>query len=936
MIRLSLLLSIALLGGIQSYSQQTYPIRLNINKEKKVSEDFAEEDIKLRIETTVIEGQRFSNSFTLIGNGNKHYFYLFQAKAREMTSLNALYSWARNTDSQIASASSYNLDFDGYFLKYDGKLLSRTAWQSGGIIFSDKQISIDSYTLNQGDLKEGTKLNIEYVFLITDNKKKLLGISTRIKYEVPPNIIKQLLPAAKEDIEQSTDSERPDPPVREDSPVRDADSPVRDPDPPVPDPVPKNETCAQLNGRYNNISNSINRLHSDVKGLINLKDDGIYDGILFIKRELAKCQKDQCLNEYKRRLDEQPWKNKLEEYKTRLNKIENDYKNLRNNQEYAACVKLGDLKPAIANIGSIIENAENEIEDLKIEIERKLLAPDVLNETIQKYQKDVTYIVENFNRISNLYIEYDEWFFDNGELKKEQLKNLEKSIAFTDSLGNQIISVLNDAAIYYKQESGHTNFPEATFKNKSGLETSRNDCNNLKADLIDLQERVIVVDNGHLTEILIAILALILLVGGYAYFNALVKRKVSNKEAGNKPLVGIISGDNTKSAELEQEGGIEILEDEEEINKGKGIDTVRKLEGFKYYVVDVQSFIRDTKVRKVYFSKEFVLKAYQYFEDKMLNIGNGGIDDLYEYGGFIIGNWDISLYDDNQYDLSLEHFIEPGEDAKFSKFNIDFGYDISFRMEEMLIDNAKGGNEQVFVGWLHSHPGHNVFLSNYDIEVQERFRNQYHPNRHIALVLEPTTAKWDLGLFSFNQEGIMNNKEDVRSFLSFHKMYGWAIGETPPEIPDNHLIFNLTHPSGIGENSISFDKSLLLQLKIIIERKLTPENEVKVASYLSGVVSHHAKSEFNIHLLTVIEEEDKLDNSLEVLGLFVVTEHRQVEDLKTRFGELAISKGLSLLLAYNKQNDSLIIISINEDGQFVDENDWIEFPKSDILPFLSR
>jgi len=932
---LLLLMSIALVVGIQSYSQQTYPIRINIKKEKKVSEDFAKEDLKIRIETTVIEDLRFSNSFTLIGNNNKYYFYLFQAKAREVTTLNALYSWARNTDRHISATNTYNLYFDGYFIKYDGELLARTAWQSGGIIFNDRQLNIDSYTLIQADIDESARLIIEYVFLITDSKKKLIGVSTPVKYEIPEKILKQLLPSVKEEVEQSSDSADDQSPTAQDEHKQEY---TEDPDPQALSPATRSETniCTQLNNRYNSIANSIKRLQSDVNRLINLRNDGIYDGILFLKRELAGCQNIACYDECKRRLDEQPWKNRLEEFKTTLNNIDNDNKNLRNEKEYAACVKLGDLTPGIANIGNIIENAENEIEDLKIEIERKLLAPEILDETIQKYQRDITAIVESFNTISNLYIGYDELFFDDGNLKKEQIKNLEKSITITDSLGMQIISVLTNAATYYKQKSGHTNFPEATFKNESGLEISRNDCNNLKADLTDLRDRVIVVSNGHLTEILITILALILLVGGYAYFNALVKRKVSTKEAGNKSPDGISSVENPISSELVQEGGIEILEDEEEINKGKGINTVRKLAGIKYFEVDVQSFIRDTKVRKVYFSKEFIVKAYRYFEDKMLNIGNGSIDDLYEYGGYIIGNWGISLYDDNQYDLSLEHFMEPGEDAKFSKFNIDFGYDISFRMEEMLIDNAKRGNEQVFVGWLHSHPGHNVFLSNYDIEVQERFRNQYHPNRHIALVLEPTTAKWDLGLFSFTQEGVMNNKEDVRSLLSFHSMYSWAIGEALPEIPDNHLIFKLKQTSGIEISSISFDKSLLLQLKIIIERKLTPDTEVEVASYLSGVVSHNTKSGSNIHLLSVMEEEDKLDNSLEVLGLFVVTQKGQIEDLRTRFGDLAKSKGLHLLLAFNKQNDTLIIIYINKDGQFVDEDDWITFPKSDILPFLSK
>ncbi len=60
--------------------------------------------------------------------------------------------------------------------------------------------------------------------------------------------------------------------------------------------------------------------------------------------------------------------------------------------------------------------------------------------------------------------------------------------------------------------------------------------------------------------------------------------------------------------------------------------------------------------------------------------------------------------------------------------------------------------EKKILGWFHSHPGHTVFLSNFDIFIQENFFNMYYM---VAYVFDPTIK--DRGFFLWRDDKIVKS-----------------------------------------------------------------------------------------------------------------------------------------------------------------------------------
>jgi proteasome lid subunit RPN8/RPN11 len=699
------------------------------------------------------------------------------------------------------------------------------------------------------------------------------------------------------------------------------------------------DPCIDLRKQFDKINTSVNSL----KGGISYTGNVVKEGLIPLRSKLKKCKEIENVKEcaiqvakefYDKQLIEQ-----IAEYENTLNTLTLNFNSLIQKENFKDCsIQTITLEQQLADLKQKRQKIEHELIEFQKEIDSLITDEVAFNETVKKYSAEIDIISNRYRHFHELFLVYDNKLWDAGKLEKSEIKILKKAPITLDSINTAIDSIIINAKAYYSLKTGQENFPEATFKDKTKFIVSKNDCVNVKMQIEDLVDKAIKKDpRGPGQYILAGLVGLILFVSAYAYYMGVIRKKFYNKLKNN----GLSKGKNSPVSQtksnienvIHEADGIEIIEDDDEKMKGIGLNTIRKLTGINYFEVDVQSFIRDTAVRRVFFKRDFIIKAYRYFEDSMLHIGNGSIDDLYEYGGFIIGNWDYSPYDKEQYELSLEYFIEPGDDAKFSKFNIDFGYTISFRMEEMLMDLASHGNEQVFVGWLHSHPGHNVFLSNYDIEVQERFRNQYHPNRHIALVLEPTTNKWDLGLFTFKQSGIMNNKDDIELLLSFHELYSWAIGENQLNPSEDHLKFNFS-----DSKSVSFDRSVLLQLKMFIERELSFQNSENVLFNLFGIKSSAARIGYNIHIASMEESKVKESAKLNHIGLFTVTTDKEelIEFINEKYLDIVHSNNLSLILVYLWDKDVFNLIPLKPDGQFDKKDTWIEFSKKDFLPFLSK
>ena len=197
-----------------------------------------------------------------------------------------------------------------------------------------------------------------------------------------------------------------------------------------------------------------------------------------------------------------------------------------------------------------------------------------------------------------------------------------------------------------------------------------------------------------------------------------------------------------------------------------GLGHVKERMG-EYLTFDMDMVFADTTINKVYINTALVKKLYDFFNGSLEADGRTN-----ETGCFIIGCWDFEEGRNDRYDISLEEMVEPGDDADFGEYSLNFGKKISINMAS-VIDNLaqKTKRDYVLTCWMHSHPGLGLFLSNQDLIVQQQLTYSDHRNRLIAIVIDTNTPDFKVGFFTSKADGKMNNKEEVKRWFSFEEIY---------------------------------------------------------------------------------------------------------------------------------------------------------------------
>lgn len=317
--------------------------------------------------------------------------------------------------------------------------------------------------------------------------------------------------------------------------------------------------------------------------------------------------------------------------------------------------------------------------------------------------------------------------------------------------------------------------------------------------------------------IIMAVLISILLFGSYVYLMALRRKKLKLATMTLRP------------SEKPSRNVIKLQQSEVKVSdKGKGLREHLAGNGDRYLELDMSHEWSDSAVKKVYFERDCIIKTYRFFEDSIHAVGSETTAN--ETGGYLIGQWDFNPDDPSKYDVSLEDFIEPGDDATFSKYQLNFGAKIGVKLQALLENvRQKTNRDFVLTAWFHSHPGLKIFLSDYDLNVQKDFAGTDHKGRMIALVLDPYTPAWDMGIFTHKASGDMNNAADSIRFFSFDSIYHWAMKPTArPVIEENAdqpvVVYENYYPADLSKNlpdaslkKVYFSSPLILEIKRFLE-----------------------------------------------------------------------------------------------------------------------
>lgn len=316
-----------------------------------------------------------------------------------------------------------------------------------------------------------------------------------------------------------------------------------------------------------------------------------------------------------------------------------------------------------------------------------------------------------------------------------------------------------------------------------------------------------------------------------------------------------------------------------------------------YLVINCDEFCSDSAVRRMYIKNTCIKEIYNMYAEDLRNPDNPKED-----GCMVLGRW---VYDDqsNEYYVSLEHIVLPGDDAVFSEFELNFGGKIKLKVTEKLRKLRRETNLQYdLTCWVHSHPGLGVFFSNSDNNVHMQLRHPTHPHFLTAIVIDILTPQQELGIFTFKHDSSINSKADIKKQYSLEEMYKWAVesDRSSFKMEDYYNILadaQLHHKDCFG---IALSNGAIIDMGLFVS-----EQNTGLAGMVHGFCHQQGEnSEFIV--ATVSKDETVPDNDL--IGCFVIAPHCSIPSIRK-----AITNYLSIIsfvLVYTPSDGLLTSIPV--------------------------
>ncbi len=273
-----------------------------------------------------------------------------------------------------------------------------------------------------------------------------------------------------------------------------------------------------------------------------------------------------------------------------------------------------------------------------------------------------------------------------------------------------------------------------------------------------------------------------LLLGGLLVY--LVK---SRKKTGvnNAPQINPAYTKNTKTAN--EQPAIVVRRKTTAILKKQSLEDV--IDNPAYLPIEVAEFCDNAELRRIYLKNSCIRDIYNMYANDLRQAASPK-----ENGCMVLGRW---VYDSQaqEYYVSLEEVVMPGDDAVFQEYELNFGGKIKLRVTDRLRKLRMNTNLQYdLTCWVHSHPGLGVFFSNADNAVHQQLKHPTHPRFLTAMVVDTLTPNQDTGIFVFKRDGAVTSKNDLKRMYSLKQLYQWAVkseqnmssGASAPTAPVNN------------------------------------------------------------------------------------------------------------------------------------------------------
>lgn len=288
-----------------------------------------------------------------------------------------------------------------------------------------------------------------------------------------------------------------------------------------------------------------------------------------------------------------------------------------------------------------------------------------------------------------------------------------------------------------------------------------------------------------------------------------------------------------------------------------------------YLAIDCADFCQTSAVRRIYIKNSCIKDIYNMYAEDLRNPENPKED-----GCMVLGRW-VHDKENNEYYVSLEEVVKPGDDAVFSEYELNFGGKIKLKVSEKLRKLRRETDLQYdMTCWVHSHPGLGVFFSNQDNTVHMQLKHPTHPHFLTALVIDILTPEQEMGIFTFKTDGTLNSKADLTKMYSLEDMYKWAIESERNTFKREDHFDTLSHAKQRDNtcHGVHLSNSAIIDID-----KLSVEHENGMAGMVHGFIQQEGHCS-EIAVSAVCHEEKIPDN--ELVGCFIITKYCSIPTVR--------------------------------------------------------
>lgn len=341
-----------------------------------------------------------------------------------------------------------------------------------------------------------------------------------------------------------------------------------------------------------------------------------------------------------------------------------------------------------------------------------------------------------------------------------------------------------------------------------------------------------------------------------------------------------------------------------------------------YLQIDCAEFCADSAVRRIYLKNTCVKEIYNMYAEDLRNPETPKED-----GCMVLGRW-VHDEQSDEYYVSLEEIVKPGDDAVFKEYELNFGGKIKLKVSEKLRKLRRETNLQYdMTCWVHSHPGLGVFFSNADSGVQMQLKHPVHPKFLTAIVVDILTPDQEMGIFTFKHDLTINAKPDLRRMYSLEELYKWAVKSDrsgfKPE--DHYNIMASARQHSDDCFGIELSNSAVIDLC-----QIEAFGGSGLKGWVYGFVCRQGERTENV--VNVISDSMRIPDN-ELLGCLIIGTHCSIPTIrKTLTG---YTQPLRFVLFYSTTDGTLVSIPML-DGQILLDEQYYGEEKLEELKIWTR